>query len=212
MTDRHHIMTNLSFVAIVSASMGAIAAWGSHYFSGDTKRDDVTDAQTPEDLRSRASFHAEKRNSYFAESQAAYRCGNRAVAKDLSEKGKAEQLLMEKYNDAAAMLYFERNNKFKPEDEIDLHGLFVKEAVIIVEKKIKQARLEKRKSLVFIVGVGNHSADGIVKLKPAIEKLITDYRLVCIPDKPNRGCLYVEIDSPNYGWFDNLKNGDCIIS
>jgi hypothetical protein len=48
--------------------------------------------------------------------------------------------------------------------------------------------------LVFIVGKGNHSRDGVQKLKPAIEALAREEHLTCIPNKPTAGCVYVILE------------------
>jgi hypothetical protein len=54
--------------------------------------------------------------------------------------------------------------------------------------------LQGKEHLVFIVGKGNHSAGGVQKLKPAIEKLAQEERLTCIPNKPHDGCVYVILE------------------
>lgn len=54
--------------------------------------------------------------------------------------------------------------------------------------------MQGKEYLVFIVGKGNHSAGGVQKLKPAIEKLAQEERLTCIPNKPHDGCVYVILE------------------
>ena len=213
--------TNMALGAVICASLGACAAWGcrllgltrSSAFRHQEPQLEVQGATSPhqlspEELRQKASIHAENRNSYFAQSQAAYRAGNKGLAKELSDKGKEEQALMDQFNAAAANMFLDRNNKSTSTDEIDLHGLHVKEAIAVVEEKLKEAKREKKKFLVFIVGVGNHSAGGVVKLKPAIEKLMEQYCLACTPGVPRKGCLYVELDAAKSGWSQGAEAAD----
>lgn len=54
--------------------------------------------------------------------------------------------------------------------------------------------MQGKDHLVFIVGKGNHSRDGVQKLKPAIEELAREECLTCIPNKPNAGCVYVILE------------------
>eukprot|EP00128_Syssomonas_multiformis_P007734 Colp12_sorted_trinity150504_noHs@32744 len=154
--------------------------------------------------REEAESHAQAMKKYFQQSQHAFKAGNGAKAKDLSNEGKKHQSLMEKCNQEAANAIFNENNKKQPKDTIDLHGLYVKEAVKKVEERIQLAKRNGEDHLIVIVGAGNHSADGIPKIKPAIEQLMKDHSLTCTPNKPNKGCLYVEFTGK--GWL-----GFCII-
>lgn len=51
---------------------------------------------------------------------------------------------------------------------VDVHGLLVKEAIKIVEKKLGEVMKRGDESLRVIVGKGKHSKDGKAKLRPAI--------------------------------------------
>lgn len=85
------------------------------------------------------------------------------------------------------------NNKFSQPGEIDLHGLFVKEAIEFSDKGIEDAQRRGDSELRLIVGScsvilsgslysplhcrlssgkGNHSLAGQAKIKPAIEELM----------------------------------------
>jgi hypothetical protein len=73
----------------------------------------------------------------------------------------------------------------KDPDEVDLHGLFVKEAITYTEKAIQDARRRGDSEIRLIVGMctsspqfsgslslsgqGTHSTGGVPRLKPAIE-------------------------------------------
>lgn len=56
--------------------------------------------------------------------------------------------------------------------EIDLHGLYVKEAITFTERALQQARTRGDGEIHLIVGKGLHSKNGAAKLKPAIAELI----------------------------------------
>jgi hypothetical protein len=60
------------------------------------------------------------------------------------------------------------------------------------------------------VGRGLHSADGIAKLRPAIEVLIQKHGLRCTTDCPTVGCLTAEFaPEAERGWFGPF--GGCAI-
>lgn len=74
----------------------------------------------------------------------------------------------------------ENNTDSKP-GEIDLHGLYVKEAVAKSEQAIQVAQQRGDSEIHFIVGKGNHSAGHVAKIKPAIEELMEK----CVPSSPS---------------------------
>ncbi|CAG8522160.1 7111_t:CDS:2 [Acaulospora colombiana] len=142
--------------------------------------------------RKLASEEARLRNECFSQSQDAYKKKQGKRAKELSLKGKEHARIMAQYNAKAVEIIFAANNGNRSYDEIDLHGLFVKEALEKTESRIEYCKKHNIDHLTVIVGRGNHSQDGIVKLKPAIAELMEKYQLSCTPDKPTIGCLYVE--------------------
>lgn len=72
----------------------------------------------------------------------AYKSGDGAAAKELSEKGKAHGRKMDEYNKQASEFIFRENNANGrvDSDAIDLHGQFVEEAEEILEERIKYAK------------------------------------------------------------------------
>ncbi|CAG8604429.1 1502_t:CDS:2 [Acaulospora morrowiae] len=142
--------------------------------------------------RNLASEQAKLRNDCFLQSQDAYKNKQGKKAKELSLKGKEHGRTMDQYNAKAVEIIFTANNENRPNDEIDLHGLFVKEALEKTKQKIEYCEKLNIDHLTIIVGRGNHSQDGIAKLKPAIAELMEKYQLSCTQDKPTIGCLYVE--------------------
>jgi DNA-nicking Smr family endonuclease len=105
--------------------------------------DQSADAEAEYDrLRDLARQEAAKRNSCFQRSQEAYSNGDGALAKELSEQGKAHGRKMDEYNKQASEFILRENNADGrvPADTIDLHGQFVEEAEEILEQRIKYAK------------------------------------------------------------------------
>jgi DNA-nicking Smr family endonuclease len=78
---------------------------------------------------------------------------------------------------------------------LDLHGLFVKEALQAVQDEVRRAKKEKRSQLVLIVGAGHHSRDGVQRIRPAVEKMMREagHRYEAM----NQGCLKVYLREPS---------------
>ena len=137
------------------------------------------------------------------EMQAAFKNGDKKMAKELADKAKAEGHEMDRLNSEAATIFFNHNNPREDGSNhyglVDLHGLHVKEALMYAELSI-QNELErkidentpdaaagevgdhskpnpvktKNRQVIFIVGMGNHSEGGIRKIKPALEEMIKE--------------------------------------
>ncbi|QLQ81175.1 hypothetical protein HG537_0E05300 [Torulaspora globosa] len=145
-------------------------------------------------LRSLADEAHKKRQQLSNESQAAYKQGDGGKAHQLSEKAKIQQRLAEQYNMEAAEYVFVQNNADSGSDEIDLHGLFVKEAVWILKKRIASGIKGHESYVKVIVGKGLHSQNGLAKIKPAVEELCRDANLRNYLDKKNQGVLIIELE------------------
>jgi hypothetical protein len=158
-----------------------------------------------EEHRQDASVHAAARGRLITESQAANKMGDKKVAKELADRAKIEGLEMDRLNAEAATILFNLNNPRSDGTNdsgfVDLHGLFVKEALMYAELSIQneldrnadmgivegenpnEEVLEKEKEtkiplqdipkqVIFVVGMGNHSDGGIRKIKPALDEMI----------------------------------------
>ena len=84
-------------------------------------------------------------------------------------------------NRQAAQLFFEHFNRDRAKDVIDLHGLYVAEALEYLQRKIDQCRSEKIQQVTVITGIGNNSPDNIAKIKPEVEKCAHQHGLKMIP-------------------------------
>lgn len=131
----------------------------------------------------------------FEESHQAYSRGDGALAKQLSNQGKDHQRRMEQLNKEASDWIFAENNKNRKPGEVDLHGLYVKEAVARTDQALQSAKARGDTQLNLIVGKGLHSKGGIAKVKPAIEELMQRHRVNAVLDPNNAGVLIVQINS-----------------
>ncbi|KAJ7096376.1 hypothetical protein C8R44DRAFT_644060, partial [Mycena epipterygia] len=77
---------------------------------------------------------------------------------------------------------------------IDVHGLFIPEAIKKVETSLQTAIWDGRKDLRVIVGRGLHSRDG-PKLRPAIMKEMQKQSIPCQIQANNPGILILTVPS-----------------
>ena len=143
--------------------------------------------------RAEADRQAKLRADCFDRSKKAYASGNGALAKELSVQGKEHDRLLKEADKKAADAVFKAKNAKVGEDEIDLHGLQVKEALERTEARLTQCMEQGKDHLVIIVGRGSHSVDGIAKIKPAVQNLLKKYagQFTVELDTPNAGCVTV---------------------
>ncbi|KAH9940491.1 DUF1771-domain-containing protein [Epithele typhae] len=174
------------------------------------------------DLRARANRRGDEMARNFEEAHNVYESGDRARAKELSNAGKAAQREMEQLNEeAAAWIFRACVGQDSGPGEVDLHGLYVKEAIKYTDQSIQEARTRGDAKIRFIVGKGLHSAGHAAKLKPAIEELMQKHGLVAELDERNSGVLIVNLDGHASGGghvmgADELTRGlekkdECII-
>ncbi|EPX73170.1 SMR and DUF1771 domain-containing protein [Schizosaccharomyces octosporus yFS286] len=145
-----------------------------------------------EKYRHLASEQAEKRGHFFQKAQQAYASGHKAEAHELSQNGKECGNKMEEYNRKAAYaIYMYKNSQCRP-DEIDLHGLYVDEAVQAVRQRIHNCIQRGEGHLHVIVGQGHHSVNHVEKLKPAVMQML-DQNNFRYSHEPNEGRIYVSL-------------------
>jgi len=145
-------------------------------------------------LRSQARDEGDAMARTFRESQEAYQSGDGAKAKELSNEGKRHKAEMERLNQEASEWIFKANNEDSRPDELDLHGLFVKEAIERTEQAIVEAGNRGDSQIRIIVGKGLHSQGSVAKLKPAIEDLMVKHQLTAAMDPQNAGVLVVTLN------------------
>ncbi|KAK0472439.1 hypothetical protein IW261DRAFT_1424269 [Armillaria novae-zelandiae] len=145
-------------------------------------------------LRARANKEGNEMARCFSESHEAYDRKDHAAAKDLANQGKDHKQRMEQLHKEASNWIYLENNRGKQPGEIDLHGLYVKEAIVYTDAALKKARFRGDSEIRLIVGKGSHSEGGIAKVRLAIEELMRKYQLVAELDPSNSGVLIVELN------------------
>lgn len=111
--------------------------------------------------------------------------------------------ISDNYNFQAAKYVFIENNADSDSNEIDLHGLYIKEAEYVLKTRIAAGVQRNESTLEVIVGKGLHSKDGVAKLKPAVEELCQESGFRSWIDNKNAGVLVIDLKSgrvPNE-WF-----------
>ncbi|KAH8990462.1 hypothetical protein EDB92DRAFT_745659 [Lactarius akahatsu] len=82
----------------------------------------------------------------------------------------AHESEMKELDKRAAKIVFKENNKDRREGgKIDLHGLYVAEAIQVAKDQLQTAGLRGDKVVRLIVGKGLHSDGGEAKIRPALE-------------------------------------------
>jgi DNA-nicking Smr family endonuclease len=145
-----------------------------HAFS--TSADEDPDYAGPEGRKWRAEAQkfAEERHTNLSAATKAFEANEKEKAKELSEKGKEAGKKMIEANAKAAEVILQRRNGDKPETYLDLHGLYLEEALTAFRSRL--AKLQASQSgndIVFEVvpGAGNHSKDEAIIKPKVIEEL-----------------------------------------
>jgi hypothetical protein len=237
------VLVSTASSAVVSAA-GAVSAAVVARSTGSAPAEDAAFAPPPvagaslvdpilraEQLRAEAHALKLNRDHHYRDSQAAFARGDGAAAKLASERRKQTQQRIEALRAQAATLLFAHYNHGRPLNEIDLHGLYVEEALTALRTRINACEKRLRTAgsltatpsdvhpslpsvhlLVVIVGRGNHSRDKIAKLRPAVEELIRTHRLRVHADTPNDGCLTIEFGSKEpSGWVGRITDACAIM-
>lgn len=144
--------------------------------------------------RSKAIEYDSLSKESFRLSQQAYQRGDKSGAMELSKHGKSYKMLKNQENKNAADKIFAHHNGSRPLKEIDLHGLFVGEAIAKLEERIKLAKLNNLSNLMIIVGRGNHS-EGEAKLRPAVIRFAKRNNISYRLNLENKGRVYINFDS-----------------
>ncbi|KAK0184062.1 hypothetical protein F5146DRAFT_330477 [Armillaria mellea] len=176
----------------VSSPYTPSSPYGLPKFEDDSQQDWPNDHYGG--LRARAKKEGDEMVRCFKESREIYSRGDRAAAKDLSNQGKNHKQKMEELNKEASNCIYLENNRDRIPGEIDLHGLYVKEAIAYTDTALKEAKLRGDSEIRLIVGKGSHSEGGEAILRPAIKGLMHKYQLVAEFDPSNSGVLVVGLN------------------
>lgn len=101
--------------------------------------DDMKNASDPEyvALRNQAIQEGNLMHEAFEAASRAYKTGDGASAKELSNKGHQHDRNKDELNARAANWIYEANNRGRGPGEIDLHGLYVQEAIEKTEAAVQ---------------------------------------------------------------------------
>src|SRR5699024_11088802 len=121
--------------------------------------------------RIQAQEHHEKRKQFY---EMAKNCLNASDRQYYFQLVKEQTRLLEEANKSAAAAILLENNENNPKDTIDLHRLFVKEAIQALDNFLTNQILSLKdeglpsKEVTVITGRGKHSQSGVPKIKPAV--------------------------------------------
>ncbi|KAG9007605.1 hypothetical protein FRB94_013623 [Tulasnella sp. JGI-2019a] len=143
-------------------------------------------------LRDRARAYGDAMAQCYEDRNVARRSRDFTKATRLNLQGEKYAAEQERLDKKASEWIFKVNNKDRTPNELDLHGLYVKEAVRFTEDAIIAAQKNGYSQLRVIVGKGLHSQGG-AKLRPAIEDLAAQLQLVSATDPRNAGVLILTL-------------------
>mmetsp|Transcript_23798 Transcript_23798/g.31115 ORF Transcript_23798/g.31115 Transcript_23798/m.31115 type:complete len:200 (-) Transcript_23798:119-718(-) len=145
------------------------------------------------EYRDEAKRCAEQRSHCFQQSSKAFEEGKKGEAKQLSNEGKEFGKKMEVANQKAVDELLKTQQDLKI-GKLDLHGMYVKEAIQATENFInlvtKDAKLSQ---LEIVTGIGNHSQNHQAKIKPEIVSLLQKRNLKYQAEDHNDGAFIVSI-------------------
>ncbi|RLV90155.1 Smr domain-containing protein [Spathaspora sp. JA1] len=181
-----------------------------HTDTQETTRLESNNVNYPEcrRLRREADRLYTKGNQLTQESQTAYKSDDEKLAYELAEQAKQTMNQASSISRLASEHIFRLHNKDKATDEIDLRGLFVKEATWYLKKRISQDVKINQSRLRVIVGRGVHSANRVSKLKPAVQDLCKELKLKYQIPINNNGLLVIALDHIDSEQISSLRNLD----
>lgn len=141
---------------------------------------------TIEELREKAREYGQKCAECARNAKSAHLQGRKDDAKLYMSDCKKYEEHKKEADEMAADAVFERNNKYRYLGEIDLHGLYVNEAIEKLEQRIKFIKGSNMRALSIIVGQEHHSEDE-PKIKPAVEASARKNNITFHLDSKNHG-------------------------
>ncbi|KAH9083565.1 hypothetical protein EDB83DRAFT_2195988, partial [Lactarius deliciosus] len=145
-------------------------------------------------LREKARRSGREMAEAYSQANSAQRFGDCWGAQEYRQQGDVHKSAMEELDKRAAKIIFRENNKDRKNGEkIDLHGLFVTEAVGFANQLLQYGELRGDQVMCFIVGKGLHSDAGRARIRPALEDLCTERGLGHSLDPHNAGVLIVRL-------------------
>lgn len=131
-----------------------------------------------EALRNQAGSYHDKVVECAKRSQAAWQKGEKGDANALSKEKKSWQKKKDDANRRAAKLILDPQ-KWQTTGEIDLHGLYLDEALDATRDFLRywSKKASLRETVLVITGAGHHSENNKAVIRPKVEELLQDQSL-----------------------------------
>jgi DNA-nicking Smr family endonuclease len=131
-----------------------------------------------ETFRNQASAYHDKVVQCAKRSQEAWKKGEKSEAHTLSEEKKGWQKNKDEANRKAAKIILE-SQKWQTSGEIDLHGLYLDEALDATRAFLKHwsKKASGRNIVLIITGAGHHSENNKAVIRPKVEEFLQEQRL-----------------------------------
>ncbi|KAG8941627.1 hypothetical protein FRC03_004278 [Tulasnella sp. 419] len=171
----------------------------------DDRDDRDRQADVGDELRQRAAEEYKLVDKFRKEAKEARRRGQHSSANIFHLKAEEHRRKMIQWNKEASDTIFQENNQGRNPGVIDLHGLHVEEAIERAKNAVEAAIEKQDPEINLIVGKGNHSRDSIAKVKPGIEKWLSDNGFTASLDRGG-GMFVVNLRDQisNYYWVLGL--------
>jgi len=129
-------------------------------------------------LRKEANDYHTKVVDSAKKSQEAWKKGDKSKASTLSAEKKELQKKQDGANRKAAKLILDAQ-KWQTSGELDLHGLYLDEAMDATRNFLTHWSKKKpnRETVLVITGAGNHSENNVAVIRPKVEELLQEQRL-----------------------------------
>ncbi|KAG1752991.1 hypothetical protein EDB19DRAFT_979683 [Suillus lakei] len=147
--------------------------------------------EDPASLRLKANQEGDRMKKCFKERNEARASNGRQRTKELTQRGEAHKVNQVLLDKEASAKIFQENNQNRRANAVDLHGLYVSEALAYFDEAVQGVRDRGESSLRVIVGKGNHSDNNTPKIKPAVQAHGKSLGLPIEVDPRNDGCLIV---------------------
>lgn len=161
-----------------------------------------------EKYRNDANKCGDEMDKLYKQAEEAYKNNDKDKNKSLRDQAAKKNEEMKKLNEKASECYYKANNLLNDKFTLDLHGQYVNEAMLLVEKRFKE--INYKGDIVVIVGAGHHSENNVRKIKPKFEEYLKENNFKYEDNVPNGGCMTIHLDgkAASKPYKDENENGD----
>jgi len=151
-------------------------------------------AHKDEHYQEEAQLHANLRLQYFRQAALAYMSGNGALANELSSKGRYHgNMVKDLHKQLYSKLFTNSVQRVDSVMTVDFHGLFVKEAIEVLEEVVQMGKESNGPKLLSIItGVGKHSEGRKARIKPAVTSWLRENGFKF--NESNAGTIVVQLN------------------